>query len=109
MKEVTEKQLKSILESYFWLPSLQAMKRYFRTHDDCDGDRFEGISVIIGNDGDTWVAMNQRDNSCRYRVPFTGGGLSHRTRNALLILAYAIKMDNDEHDLTGNKEEEKNK
>lgn len=98
-KEVTEKQLKKILETPFFPESLKPMTNYFRTHDDCDGDRFEGINVTIGNDSDAWVGMVSKMSACRYRTYF-GGGLSPRTRNALLILALAIKLDNDEHDIS---------
>lgn len=99
MKEVTEKQLKKILETPFFPESIKPMIGYFRTHDDCDGDRSQGISVAISNDSDAWISINQRYNSCRYRTYF-GGGLSPRTRNALLILALAIKLDNEERDIS---------
>ena len=97
--EVTTKQLTEILESAFFPEGIEANNCYFRTHDDCDGDRSEGINVVIGPDSDAWIAIHQRNNSCRYRT-YYGGGLSKRTRNALLILALAIKLDNDEADIS---------
>jgi hypothetical protein len=95
MKDIS-KAIKKILETPFWPPMLNPYQPYFRTQDDCEGDKSEGISVTIGEDGDAWVFTNTKMHSCRYRMPFLGGGRSPRVRNALLILAMAIKMDNEE-------------
>ena len=89
-----------VLETPFWPEDLQAMKRYFRTHDDCDGERGNGITVTISTDGDAWVETCP--GGCRFRMPMTGGGLSPRVRNALLLLAVAIKLDNQEHTIPAN-------
>ena len=78
-----------------WCPSeLETNTPYFRTQDDCDGDRASGINIFVSCDGD--VSVHTAKGPCRYRTPITGGGLSRRTRNALLILALAIKWDNEE-------------
>jgi len=84
-----------VLETPFWPEDLQTMKQYFRTHDDCDGELSNGIVVTISTDGDAWVETCP--GGCRFRMPMTGGGLSPRVRNALLLLAVAIQLDNQEH------------
>lgn len=95
MKEVTPKLIKSILESYFWPSTLEPMISYTRQHDDTDGEDNGRISVIISKDGDAWVDIDMQK-TLRFRMPFSGGGISPRTRNALLILAEAIRLDNEE-------------
>lgn len=85
---------RKLLEASWWPESLKPHENYFRTQDDCDGDRSSGISVHITDDGD--VSVMTFRGPCRYRMPMIGGGLSHRTRNALLVLALAIKWDNEE-------------
>lgn len=86
-----------LLESYFWLPTLAANTRYTRLHDDHDGDRDGWLSVTIGEDGDAWVdPLNPDAGGLRFRMPMTGGGMSQRTRTALVILAEAIRLDNEE-------------
>lgn len=95
--EVTTKLLKKILNSPFYPPELETNVGYFRTQDDCDGDTHEGICVSIGTDGDVFISARHRPmQSCRYRMPMVGGGRSPRTRLALLILALAIKLDDEE-------------
>jgi hypothetical protein len=95
-----DKAIETILETPHWFKKLATNTQYFRTHDDCDGNVTKGVSVVISPDGDAWVVTSQNPfQSCRYRMPMTGGGASPRTRQALLILALAIKMDNDEREL----------
>lgn len=89
-----ENTLEKILNSDFWIKSLKTQKDYFRTHDDCDGDMSQGVSVSIRPDGDVYVSTTHKEVGCRFRMPFLGGGLSPRVRNALLILAMAIDLDN---------------
>ena len=92
---MTKDELIKILETPFWPDGLEPMKRYFRTQDDCDGDLKEGVAVIFSEDGDAWIETIRRPmNTCRFRT-YQGGGNSLRVRNALLILAYAIKLDNE--------------
>jgi len=92
-----EKTIQDILNDSFWPTSLETNQSYFRTHDDCDGDLSKGISVVISIDGDAHIwSNNGAFSSCRYRIPISGGGRSPRVRNALLILAMAIKLDNEE-------------
>jgi hypothetical protein len=91
------KTIKKILETPYWPPELEVDARYFRIQDDCDGDLSEGIEVSVDQMGDIFVQTNCSPiHTCRYRT-WGGGGRSLRVRNALLLLAIAIKMDNDEH------------
>ena len=95
-KKPIEKQVKSLLEDNYWLTTLNTRVSYFRTQDDCDGNMKEGISVAFSPDGDAWVETTQRAmGMCRFRMA-VGGGQSLRVRNALLILAEAIRLDNEE-------------
>ena len=50
---------------------------------------------MFTKDGDAWIGIDVR-NFLRFRMPLCGGGQSPRTRNALLILAEAIRLDNEE-------------
>ena len=87
-----------VLNNPFWINGLEAGEVYRRLHDDHDGT-FTGIlNVLIGPDGDchTWTDV-QPGQSLRFRVPILGGGMSPRVRNALMILAFAIKLDNDDY------------
>ena len=69
----------------------------FVSHDDCDGE-LEGIRVTIGADGDVWVMVmsDRHRRGVRYRMPMTGGGRYPKVRNALLILAEAIRQTNED-------------
>lgn len=89
-----ESSLDVLLESMFWPKSLSFGSAYSRIDDDCDGQRGpeHALTVVIGQDGDLHV-LQCGDNSLRFREPF-GGGASPRVRNALLVLAEAIRRDN---------------
>lgn len=95
--EDVARQVRELLESFFWLPGLQPNTRYSRLHDDHDGERNGHITVLIGEDGDAWVSpIDENGDGLRFRMPFTGGGASARVRAALIILAEAIRLDNEE-------------
>jgi hypothetical protein len=83
-----------ILEAPYWPKDLSSKESYFRTHDDCDGELHKGIAVGFTCDGDAWIYPGREP--YRYRMPCVGGGRSPRVRNALLLLALAIKLDNEE-------------
>lgn len=86
------KKIDKILDSYFWLPTLAAPESFKTTHDDNDGDPSSGfLTVTIGMDGDLWIKTHGP--ALRFRMPMSGGGKFHRIRNALLILAHAIKKE----------------
>jgi len=102
MREVsTERLLKDVrrvLIYPFWIPTLKTMTVYSRLHDDNDGTERGRISVIVASDGDVHVTIDVRPGTdLRYRMPMQGGGRSPRTRNALMILAEAIRLDNLEN------------
>lgn len=91
----------ALLNSFFWLPTLQTMQSYGRLHDDHDGTKEGVLQIVFSPDGDAHVAIAGGPESgysptLRFRT-YEGGGLSLRTRNALLILAEAIRLDNLEH------------
>lgn len=92
-----EARIKDLLEEPFWLHTLKSNTAYFRTHDDCDGDTKKGIQVIFDKLGDAHFSVQNMKGECRFRT--FGGGQSLRVRNALLILAEAIRLDNDDHPL----------
>ena len=93
-KKSIEDQIRKILKTPFWLNTLKSDMAYMRLRDDHDGE-FEGIlSVCFTQDGDAWVSTGRGE--LRFRHHF-GGGQSPRTRTALLILAEAIRLDNEDH------------
>ena len=52
----------------------------------------------IGRDSDILITTDKHHGpAMRFRMPIVGGGQSPRVRNALMILALAIKLDNEEH------------
>jgi hypothetical protein len=89
----------AILEESFWLPTLKPAFNYVRFEDD---SRKGNIAVMFGEDGDGYINVtSERDPddphfSMRFRMPMVGGGQSPRVRTALLILAEAIRLDNEE-------------
>lgn len=89
-----------LLDNPFWLPTITPYEPYARTHDDCEGDRDQRLVVTFSEDADAWVSVEGNPTgSLRFRVPMIGGGLSGRTRSALMILAEAIRLDNEERPL----------
>ena len=91
-----KEELRAVLEGCYWPEELEAEKYFFRTQDDCDGDLSSGIGVVVDAQGDVWVeTVSKSLESCRYRMPLIGGGMSPRVRNALVLLALAIKLDNE--------------
>jgi hypothetical protein len=93
----------TILESWFWLQSVGTMTTHERLHDDNDGTMEGVLNVMFTPDGDArvWITGEAKMPSptLRFRMPGGGGGLSPRTRVALLILAEAIRQDNEKNPL----------
>lgn len=90
------KDVRKILENPLWINEILPDKLYSRIEDDCDGDYNRKLSVLINRYGDAWVDIGTSfGSSLRYRT-FGGGGRSPRTRAALMILVYAIILDNKE-------------
>lgn len=91
--------LNTLLDGAYWPESLSVQTGYSRRQDDTDGDRSvaQDIHVYIGRDADVHVWSGHGD-PLRFRTYF-GGGVSPRVRNALLVLAEAIRRDNAEFPL----------
>ena len=87
------KAMNTLLEGQFMAP-IEDMTSYSRVHDDCDGDPSQSLDVIMSPDGDIHLVAGTI--SLRFRT-FHGGGMSPRVRNALIVLAEAIRRDNADH------------
>lgn len=90
------KDSRRVLESPFWIPELKTDTSYQRLHDDHDGTQEGRIMVSFLPGGDAVVVTDgrRRGEPLRFRTP-GGGGTSLRVRNALMLLAWAIKLDNE--------------
>jgi hypothetical protein len=94
-KEKTERQIDEILELLPWPKELRAGEPYVRLHDDHDGTYEGELMVYITPDGDAWVSTDGRlGHTLRFRTS-AGGGNSPLVRNALVLLALAIKRENE--------------
>lgn len=91
------RSLNTLLEGAYWPSTLSTQEGYVRRQDDTDGNvgPEQELAVTFGPDGDAWV-MLPGFQSLRFRSYF-GGGQSLRVRNALLVLAEAIRRDNEEN------------
>ena len=94
-----EQTIKQILETPFWPSTISVNECYRRYEDDSPLGQ---LAVTFSSDGDGHIIVlheqdpNERKFSMRFRMPMTGGGQSPRVRNALLILAEAIRLDNED-------------
>ncbi|MFA5651964.1 MAG: hypothetical protein WC933_01225 [Candidatus Paceibacterota bacterium] len=94
-----ERLLKSVLT---WPEELKTDVPYRRKHDDNEGKN-EYLQVSFTCDGDAWIKINKpspsiaHGSSLRFRMVPCGGGASPRVKNALMILAYAIHLDNKDY------------
>lgn len=91
-----------------WPEGLEARKVYrFQCDDCCPQEDTKDFTVVVSEDGDVWLGMleiNEKHTSQPYRNPSPtvrcrtgiGGGRHRRTRQALLWLARAIQLDNEE-------------
>jgi hypothetical protein len=86
--------LNTLLERAYWVPTIQADTHYSRLQDDTDGSTAaeHDLTVFIDFQGDVWM---NRHGDLRFRT-LAGGGSSLRVRNALMVLAEAIRRDNEE-------------
>jgi hypothetical protein len=89
-----KKAVNGLLEGAFWIPTLSSEGVYIRRSDDANGDAGfnQELQVTFSPDGDAWIILPFSMYSLRFRTYF-GGGISLRTRNALLVLAEAIRRD----------------
>ena len=90
------KQAKRLLESHFWLQTVESDTAYRRQHDDTDGGTLGVLQVTFDRMGDAYVSIDKSE-WLRFRTG-GGGGASLRTRTALMLLAEAIRLDNAEND-----------
>ena len=94
MSEKITMEIKKILESPFWIGGIESNVPY-ETHDDDSPDsEIALLQVVFSIDGDAWVTKLTESSikSIRKRT-HQGGGRDLRTRQALMILAYAMKLD----------------
>ncbi len=90
--------IRALLETPFWPRLLDVNTTYTRLGDDTSGE----VSVFIAPDADAWITVFSRPDpeesgfAHRFRSGF-GGGESEGVRNALLVLAVAIKLANEKH------------
>ena len=95
-KDITLKEITRILENPFWIPGLSSNDVYQRLHDDHDGTLEGKIIIQIDQTGDVFFQTDtEKWQPMRFRT-IIGGGRSLRTRNALILLAFAMKLDNEE-------------
>ena len=88
--------IKELLEGDYRLPTLTGKDAFSVQTDDTDGDpTVDWLSVYIAPDSDVHVQIINGC-SCRFRMPMIGGGRHKRVRNALLILAEAIRAEAEE-------------
>ena len=94
--------LDTLLEGAYWPGSLEVQQCYARLQDDTEGATGEEqeVSVVVGPDGDVWLRAAGGATALRFRT-YSGGGHSLRTRNALLVLAEAIRRDNEDRPQAG--------
>jgi hypothetical protein len=86
--------IRQLLNSDSLMPeTLKSKELYTRVHDDCDGDPNQTLTVMLDDYGDTHISTHNFQ-WLRFRH-YCGGGHSLRVRNALLILAEAIRLDNE--------------
>lgn len=81
-----------------WLETIRPMMQYRIQADDHDGDpnRF-WLTVAVGNDGTAAIRMDETWGSpIQSGFEYCPGGANQRVRNALLILAEAIRLDAEE-------------
>lgn len=96
IKIATQPEMRRCIEFPSWPEGLEASHIYQRQHDDTDGAEDGHVCVVIAGDGDAWVSTDAPGApALRYRT-HQGGGGSVRTRNALMLLAYAIMLDEKE-------------
>ena len=100
MREISVERLmrdvRRVLNNPFWIQELDVQTGYVRLHDDHDGTYKGKIEVSFTNDGDAWIRTDSHKGpTLRFRNEF-GGGRSPRVKNALLILAYAIMLDEED-------------
>lgn len=89
-KEMNQKSIDELLNAVGY-PSGVTADCYSTTHDDHDGDPSSGtLTICVDRFGD--IHLSTVGNNFRYRT-YVGGGKYPKIRNALLILAEAIRQE----------------
>ena len=88
------KEIDSILNKRFFPKTLKSREHYTSTHDDNDGVPTSGfIDMVISPDGDIRIkTIHDGIGYLRFRTEL-GGGRFPKIRNALLVLAEAIRQE----------------
>jgi len=99
MKKLSPEEISEVVRVLLEKPAppplgLQWDATYSRLHDDHDGTKEGFLEVFIGPDGDIHLAARTDWRSLRFRNILGGGG-SLRVHNALVILAEAIRQENE--------------
>jgi hypothetical protein len=100
--EEVRRAIDILLESEYWPDAVKSDELYQRRHDDTDGennpsDLTQYLSLGIDNWGDVHINIPPgKWRELRFRTR-QGGGQSERVRKALIILAEAIRRDNEKN------------
>jgi hypothetical protein len=99
MTELSDKQIERytrlLLTQPFWPNKVDRDAVYARIHDDNDGTRTGHLIVSFNKAGDVMITTDRHHGpELRFRNGF-GGSMSNHVYNALLILAEAIRLDNE--------------
>jgi hypothetical protein len=92
--------IRLLLEENYWPKTIETKTLYQRYEDDSPRGT---LGVGFSDDADGWIEIISTPDeddfhlSMRFRMPFVGGGQSPRVRNAIGILAEAIRLDNEDH------------
>ena len=96
---MNQKTLDKVLTEPYWPQTLKTGEEYITTHDDHEGEPMSGtLHVQFSIDGDAWIRICGKDRpspALRFRMPGIGGGKFKRVRNALLLLAEAIRQEGE--------------
>lgn len=95
--ETLRQALEQLLEVPLPLPEITNNTLVFRTEDDCDGDKGQGLQLRMGPDGDIWIITLKRVGALRFRNGMIGGTSSPHTHNALRLLMLAMMKDEKFH------------
>lgn len=89
-----QKIVEKLLNAPYFLPHLTTDKNYSREEDDSEMGAGVGVTVRIDSFGDIYLWTTGEKRIHRFRT-MGGGGNSLRTRNALMILAEAMRLDSE--------------
>lgn len=90
------KAIDGLLAGAYWPRSLNTDDVYVRRSDRAHGDAGfnQELMITFGSDFDAYIMPAFSMHSLRFRE-YMGGGMSLHTRNALLVLAEAVRRDNE--------------